>query len=138
MPTTRRRRIVRRTVMALAGVGLLVGWVALLYAGWLLLASKPPEIERSRGVRLGMTPLEVDAVMEVQPTASNGTMDSGQIKMWGGAKPTGGLGSATFERVLLAPHDRHITYPVIVRFDKNLRVDWIKRGEEVEEAPQQQ
>jgi hypothetical protein len=56
MPTTPHRRIVRRAAIAVAGV------VLASFACWLATFG-PSETERSRGIRLGMTEGEVDAVM---------------------------------------------------------------------------
>ena len=131
MPTPRRRRIVRHAVMALAVV-------ALLGVVWLVIR-EPPEIERSRGIKLGMTLLEVEAVM--QPTEAIGlTLPNGrELRMFGAvaqsrkslkAKFNEYLGKQVFKSTIA-------DYPVRVRFDKNCRADRIDRGDETEEAPQQ-
>jgi hypothetical protein len=137
MPRTR-RRIVRRAVMAMAVVALLLIVMA---------TREPPEIRRSRALRLGMTRAEVEAVMGKQDGA------------WGVSKPLpgeamagGGSGGGTPNGVYfgrsIAPklrvlrwigiprNARHDDWPVRVRFDNHGNVDLIQRAREpAEQAP---
>ena len=127
MPTTRRRRIVRRAVMAMAGVVLLV-----ISITWLV-QREPPEIQRSRALRIGMTSAEVEAVM--------GQADGSYSYMTRNGNKVGLLFGRTVTAIFVASdwlglEDRvSIDWPVRVGFDANDRVEQIVRGDEVE--PQQ-
>ena len=127
MPTTRTNRIVRRAVMVLAGV-------VLIFTGWLVLR-EPPEIERSRGIKLGMTPLEVEAVMQTKETGGLRLPDGREMRMFGaGAMSRSRLKNRINEWTGTRLKSNMSDYPVRVRFDANWRADRIERGDEVEEV----
>jgi hypothetical protein len=130
MTTTRPpRRIVRRAVMAVAG-----GVVLLVLGGVWLVSREPPEIELSRGLRLGMTPGEVDAVMQDELTSGYGLQSRPRVWVYGA--DARGLDRLKFKLTewFGINIDREVTdYPVRVHFDRNWRADRIERGSEVEE-----
>ena len=135
--TTRPRRKVRRTVVVL-GVAVLV--VCLCWS-WLA-THEPPEIQRSRALRIGMTMSEANSVMgdsQVHITGANGKHTTlvfyygrsrWEIMQW-------------FNRVrgLLGLQGGGIStddWPVKVHFrsgPSDLFVYRIERGDEVEEVP---
>jgi hypothetical protein len=118
-----------------------VGLLPLIGLAWLFLA-QPPEIEGTRAVRLGQAQEEVRAHVSqwfhVQYSNDDGTsgflIDSRRkpvqfvlvrIRHWTGWRlPPELLYWGTFD-----------DWPVHIRFDKKHRVDRIKRGSEIIEAP---
>jgi hypothetical protein len=134
MPPTRLHRIVRRAVMALAGVVLLLA----IIAAWIA-TREPPEIKRSRAVRIGMTESEVAAVMGEDQVSWSETMN-GRLRFtlcygqWQEKKQDiyNSLGAWLGRPEWTAPIN---DWPVQVRFHMGTenRVDRIKRGDEAEE-----
>jgi hypothetical protein len=133
--TTRRRRIVTRAVMALAGVVLLIVF-------WLT-GVEPPEIIRSRALRLGMTEVEAVTVMGDTAFVKDGPPgnDLTLIRCFGESQGRA-LNFENSVRYRLGLPVREIPpedWPVRVWFRYGKRgfdVYRIERGNEVEEAPQ--
>jgi len=128
MPATRRRRIVRRAVMALSVV-VLVAFVATC-----LVRLERPEIRRSRALRLGMNKTEVEAIMRPWSIASSKLPDGRELRGYGPDRH--GL-DPLLRRLSdwLGIDGKDTDDPVRVRFDANGQADRIERGEEIEEAP---
>jgi hypothetical protein len=135
MATTRRRRIVRRAATALTGVVLLLAIVA----AWIA-TREPPEIERSRALRIGMTESEVAAVMGADQVSWSQTIN-GRLRFTLCYGQWQEKEQDVYNRLLTwrgrpewtAPIE---DWPVQVRFDMGTsenRVDRIVRGDEVEE-----
>lgn len=141
-----RRRKWKRRMIVSALLICIVGW---------LVFRQPPEIEGSRTVRIGQAKVEVEAIVsewidsqyeiagpilvvdnaDTQEILSSGwLLDSRQrkfralaatIEQWTGWRMSFGVRSTTdFD-----------SWPVHIRFDRNGRVDRIKRGHEIIEAP---
>ena len=132
MEKTRKRRIVRRAVMAL---------VACALVAWLL--REPPEIDKSRAIKLGMQEHKVELAMgarEKRWTCRDPLTDSRWLI----------FGETTGKRAILRqklngwigsvyplPPIPFESWPVRVRVTPCGVVDRIERGNEVEEAPPQ-
>jgi len=125
-----RRRIVRRAVMAVVVLGVVVAWFA---------RREPPEIQRSRALRIGMNRSEVEAVMgspagpDLVAASLGHTVYYGQFQLtksrWYNA-----LCNWSGHSIWTVPHS---DWPVRVMFQRPTgRVVRIERGDEVEEAPQ--
>ena len=122
------RKAVKRSVAALI-LGLIAVWLGM---------REPPEIHRSRALRLGMTESEVKAAMGVHrpclfwtPNGDSGML-FGRLAMVRSdlrRKVSVWLG-------LQIPGLPLEAWPVRVRFDQDGRVDRIERDNEVESIPQ--
>lgn len=125
MPTTHKRRFVRRAVMVLVVVvPIAVVW---------LMMHEPAEVRRARDIKLGQTAEEVlDIMGRENYTQFNGSPmslvfgrihDAWFVHSWQLKQKTG----------MPVPQPDRDDWPVHIRFDANGRVDRIKRRSEIVE-----
>lgn len=102
---------------------------------WLTLR-EPPELDRSRAIKLGMSELEAQAVMGRRAwqklSVPNVPMETWIVF---GTATTARSRLADFLTWLKLPHPIEIEFPdwpVRVRLDQNGRVDRIERGDHIE------
>ncbi|HVJ67907.1 MAG TPA: hypothetical protein VM510_07985 [Caulifigura sp.] len=101
---------------------------------WLMTA-EPPEIARSRALRLGMTKQEAEQVMGFTQTVGYKKANGEEGIMYG---TTGRWWVNLQFKInqwtgMTAPGLRLDAWPVRCRFDENGRIDRIERGSEIEE-----
>ena len=118
MPATRRRRIVRRAVMAITVVVLaVVAWLAM---------REPPVVEPAKRVRLGMTRYEVEAILG-PPSIFTGPPTE-ETLFWGRSGELMLLESRTREAVGAAPAALP-HFPVQITFRNDSVVSIYRNGE---------
>jgi hypothetical protein len=97
-----------------------------------------PEVQKASSIALGMTQGDVLKIMGQQ--TSNGYFGNGESGMWFG-EPDGTTASvrwikqSLWERFRIPLKTDYDDFPVHIRFDAAKRVDRIKRGDEIVEAP---
>jgi hypothetical protein len=123
-PKRKRRRVIF-TVVALA-IASLASWV---------MTAQPPEIARSRALRLGMTKQEVEQVMGFSQTVGYKMVNGEEGVMFGAT----GLWWLNMQFKIQkwtgmnTPGLQQRSWPVRCRFDRSGRINRIERGDEIEE-----
>ena len=128
MTERRPRRIVRRAVMALAGVVLVAGWYAIY---------EPPVVRQSRAIKLGMDRRELGVAMKIKrPVPYYGANGESWV-VFGDPPVTRRIAVRFLTWIGVNPGDSFMYCPVRVKLSTTGRAVRIERRGEVEESPPQ-